>query len=243
MSGRYSAGLVSRVARVLSLGLLGALAAIACGGGEVSGDDAADGADPPPPPGTAPPAGTKDEADGGPLSGADHDPCDGERACRRYVFVTSTSVAGNFAEGLRSPIARARDLCDEAATRSPILRGRSFEPWLSIDDPDESAREQVLEGTLPYLLLDGAVIADSFAELASGQLKHPIDRTEANEAIAAKVWTGSTPGGGPGGPNCTDWRATTGEGRVGDTTKQDGSWSFSTTLGCAGQAHLYCIEF
>lgn len=198
-----------------------------------------------PPPGTpdAPPPMPASEGDGGPISGGDHDPCDGELACRRFVFVTAGTVPGSFGEGLRSAQARANDICDEAATRIDLLRGRSFEAWLSIGDPAQSVKLQLVNGTAPYILLDGTVVASSFEELTSGRLKHAIDRSEANERVEGRVWTGTGTDAEPAAPNCSDWTSSAGEGRAGETASADAAWTFGAPLPCTAQAHLYCLEF
>jgi hypothetical protein len=110
-----------------------------------------------------------------------------------------------------------------------------------------------------YVVVDGTVVADSWADLTDGSIDHAIDKTESNAAPTSTdivcptdrlVWSNVAIGGGLflAAYDCTDW--TNGTSSLdflmwGDSSKVDDEW----TAGCNGSgdlcsklASLYCFE-
>ena len=91
----------------------------------------------------------------------------------QIVFVTSDTYDGDLG-GLVGADAKCQALADAAG-----LDG-TFRAWLS--DDAESPSTRFTQSTDPYWLVDGTVVADSWADLIHGSIAHAIDLDEAGEA-------------------------------------------------------------
>jgi hypothetical protein len=145
-------------------------------------------------------------------------------------------------------------LCQQAAD-SVSLSG-TYKAWLSTTAV--SAASRLSHADVPYVLLDGTVVAANWSALTSGTLAHAIDRNEQNTALAGlwNVWTASTPDGrfiesdaGPG--DCEGWTqgmlSTGGDATCGSTMGTDSTWSnYQNDHSCGGDFdyghRLYCFE-
>jgi len=165
-------------------------------------------------------------------------PCGG-RPCR--VFVTSTRHEGNL-----GGIAGADAICAARAAEAG-LSGR-FLAWISDDESSPSTRFS--QAPFPYVLLDGTVIAASWAALASQPPRHHINVTELGieaEGLST-VWTrtlgdGTAAGFGLG-PDCGGWTRPD-PGAYGTNGQHQGTlglWSFFGASSCNARLRLYCFE-
>lgn len=163
----------------------------------------------------------------------------------KRAFVTSTRYRGNM-----GGLAGVDALCANAAA-SGSLGGVTWIAWTSAGGMNAIDRI-VFAGR--YVRLDGTTIVSTKAQLASGILLAPIDRTEKNEKATgdSKVWTG-TRAEGTLLANCSQWSRADNvlSGILGTT----GEWSAASTLwtddhgqpglparACDYEARLYCFE-
>lgn len=152
------------------------------------------------------------------------------------VFVTSTAYAGDLG-GLDGADAH----CQVAAS-SAGLSG-IWRAWLGTSGTSPLVRLQ--HGDLPYVRLDGVVVADDWADLTDGALAAPIaiDETGAHVPAAdAIVWTASDAAGASMGGMCSDWSEQNSGGFYGDANGADATWAHIACQPCTLQARLYCFE-
>ncbi|MDC0666318.1 hypothetical protein [Nannocystis radixulma] len=171
------------------------------------------------------------------------DNCMGCQRSWMQVFVTSTQTNGDL-DGLDG----ADKICEQRAASAGI-QGR-FKAWLSTDT--QSAANRLQHSTRAYKRLDGAVVANSWAELADGGLLNEIDIDENGDPAAqmtgcgaCEVWTSSkTNGDGGYTDDCNDWSLSALlYGRVGECSLKDARWTDGCgTLMCVLSARLYCLE-
>jgi hypothetical protein len=175
----------------------------------------------------------------------------------KHVFTTSEAVVAGDIGGLPG----ADDICRRLATSAGL--SSSFSAWLS--DFTGSPASRFSQDGGPYELVDGTIVANNWADLTSGMLRHPIDLNEKGGAPASSpdsitsfaVWTDTTPSGGLStmffrdGGSCKDWSDQSGTTVViGSTEFSNNDWSeltgeesmgFPPTI-CSISAPLYCFE-
>ena len=157
-----------------------------------------------------------------------------ESAPKRLVFATSTTRNGNL-----GGVAGADAICGDLASAAGL--SGTFLPWLSDDTVSPSTR--FVRSSIPYELVDGTLVAESYAALTTGGPLAPINRDETGNALGVlDVWTGTFPDGSANTTfNCANWTSATGEGRVGNTGAL-GTWSGSGQVSCATGLRLYCFQ-
>lgn len=176
----------------------------------------------------------------------------------KIAFVTSQVFTGNL-----GGLVGADVKCQTAAS-SAGLPG-VYKAWLS--NATVSAASRLEHATLPYMLVDGTVVATDWTMLTSGRLMHAIDLTErGTPAVAGSnqdcffggtgkfVWTNSSANGtvANGGmvSSCgNDWNssgptdASGPFGVVGSMSHADVMWTLSCgSARCENTAPLYCLE-
>lgn len=137
----------------------------------------------------------------------------------RIVFVTSAVVTAKF-----GGISGADLLCADLA-RTAGLSGQ-YLVWMS--DSSTSPATRFAQSGVPYVLVNGTVIANNWTDLVDGQLAAPINVDEhGNPTFAAEVWTGTSADGTAATDTCTDWTSTdaTVYGQQGVTDRADTAWS------------------
>lgn len=169
---------------------------------------------------------------------------DGCAAClrnARFAFVSSAIYPG---EALTQEWADAEcAILGEFAGYADV----SWRAWLSSNTSPAGTR--IGGSKLPYLLLNGVVLANSAADLSGMALLAPFNADELGTELAtgeglscaetnALVWTFTS--GGVLGISCENSPA----GTAGNMNAQGvGEWSAMCELVCASQAHLYCVEW
>ncbi len=167
----------------------------------------------------------------------------------RYVFVSSAQFTGNMG-GLAGADAQCQALASAAG-----LPG-TYMAWLG--DGTQSPATRFSPSNEPYVLPDGTVIANNWADLTNGDLAHPIDMTE--QMGPTPIGTTSCGGGGfptvwsnvdqsganAGTGHCNGWTDT------GATSANWGSTEFATswwTTWCGGggavcgwTSPIYCFQ-
>ncbi|MET0341542.1 MAG: hypothetical protein ABW252_11125 [Polyangiales bacterium] len=167
----------------------------------------------------------------------------------KTIFVTSGTWTAAGVAGLAGADAK----CAAAATAGG--RTGTFKAWLS--DNSTSATSRLTHAAVPYVRVDGVVVADNWADLTDGSLDNAIDKNESGGAApagsvtcsfsgTANVWTGSYDSGSIFGVRtCTNWTSTAGAplyGMAGSTAATDTNWGFACNAFCNGSGALYCLQ-
>jgi len=156
------------------------------------------------------------------------------------VFVTSTTYNGNLG-GLEGADAK----CQERANAANL--GGSWKAWLS--DNTTSVSSRFFHSTVPYLLLDGTIVAQNWNDLTDGNLLTNITLTETRSYHGNYVWTGTHENGeihNPGTSKCLEWTALSNDspsGPAGHSGYTDYQWTWGSNWNCATKIlPLYCFE-
>ncbi|MET0793901.1 MAG: hypothetical protein ABW061_20445 [Polyangiaceae bacterium] len=158
----------------------------------------------------------------------------------KTVFITSTTFSSNM-----GGYAGADALC-AAAAGDASLSG-TFLAWVS--DGSVTPASRFTQSTVPYALVDGTIVANNWAGLTSGNLRHAINLTESGGSPPAaqiggvcNVWTGTSTSGNSQNGNCSSWTGS-GTGSAGNSTLANGVWSSQCSGGiCGFSAALYCFQ-
>jgi hypothetical protein len=186
----------------------------------------------------------------------------------KRVFL-ATSVNNQFFNGNLGGIIGASNKCQQVANRAPFVNngqlglGGTWKAWIAVrtstfsDDPIF----EFTHSTVPYRLVNGTTVANSWTDLIDGTLLAPINVDEVgNPAGNQSVWTNvSLSGRGNGLDNsnssCSTWVDGGGaSGAVGNSGATNRLWTDTTTQFGAGNvllngiqscdrfAALYCFE-
>lgn len=188
------------------------------------------------------------DCDGDPENGCEcaADSCiTATKQCAKRVFVTSALYKGNF-----GGLAGADAKCQERAVAAKIPG--TYKAWLSTAASSPSNR--FAKATIPYRLVDGTLIANSYTDLTDGTIANPINKTETGGAPTEvmfcypdfiRPWSSTAADGTFSAPsgNCTDWTVLTGAAHWGSGVQTTSSWSQSCSGGiCSFDAPLYCFQ-
>jgi len=166
------------------------------------------------------------------------------------VFTTSAAYMGNL-----GGLSGADQKCQTLA--SGKLTG-TFKAWLS-DSNTSAATRLTTHGVLPYVLVDGTVVANDWTDLTSGSLQHMIDLDESGNQVATAdtcsgfgghyVWTDTSDDGSiyNTAQSCQNWAsaASTDNGSTGSASLNQATsfWSNWCNLqSCNTPASLYCVQ-
>ncbi len=154
----------------------------------------------------------------------------------KTVFVSSVVDDGDL-----GGITGADATCNSLAAAEGL--SGSFLAWLSDSATSPSAR--FTQSSVPYVLVDGTIVAEDWADLIDGTLDANIGLSEDGQSVVGSVWTATTPIGGTFfGSSCVDWSSSS----SGDfsfpglTTAASGAWSLSGFSLCSDSNHIYCFE-
>jgi hypothetical protein len=160
----------------------------------------------------------------------------------KVVFVTSAFYSGSL--GSLGGVTAGDNLCMAAAATEPTQLTGTFQAWLSDDNGSPST--SFAQSPVPYVRLDGTVVAFDWAHLISA-LSAPIDVTETGSTLTTGscVWTGTKyDGTSVLGDNCANWTSAAPSSSVvaGSPTSMDALWSLGCAVTCADGSHLYCFQ-
>jgi len=159
----------------------------------------------------------------------------------KRVFVTSTSYDGNL-----GGLAGADAKCQTRAAAANL--GGAWKAWLS--DGTASAASRLTHSRGPYVRLDGATVANNWADLTDGTIRNAIYLDEFGKDHPGEVWTNTYPNGEAIGymntkfGNCTNWMSNNYDyngydGFVGATYS---GWTYFFNRFCVYEYSLYCFE-
>jgi len=164
------------------------------------------------------------------------------------VFVTEENFDGDL-----GGLSGADDKCQEAADAAGLVG--IFQAWLS-DSFETPASRWIHLATTPYVMLNGEVVATSFADLTDGTINNAIEITEKGDPKvivlnAPNAWTGTLEDGSQSFFNCSDWSTNQrfGPGGIerrgggGRWTASDASWTEGGGKTCNSDfLALYCFQ-
>jgi cysteine-rich repeat protein len=164
---------------------------------------------------------------------------------RRYVFATTTTYTGNL-----GGIAGADQRCNQRA-QAANLPG-TYMAWISVVGTSPSTR--FTQSAVPYVLVNGTVVADNWADLVNGSLDNAIARTEMNtvtpdtagacEGSVRLVRTGTNSNGTQGPNICNNFTSSANAslGTAGRTTSVTATWSNCAPMACDMLLPIYCFQ-
>jgi hypothetical protein len=169
----------------------------------------------------------------------------GTQATRpKLIFMSSQRYSANLG-GLDGADKKCQALA-EAASRSGTFRA-----WLSTISMPASAR--LTHSSEPYVLVTGEVVANDWADLTRGTLRHAVDQTEnlrltPPDAVAScaplAFWTSTDERGSQYGGDCMGWTMTSAEvaATLGVNSADFGEWSNFYDGSCDCSAPILCLE-
>ncbi len=156
------------------------------------------------------------------------------------VFVTSANYTGNI-----GGIAGADLKCLQLANNAGL--GGEWKAWISKDSAS-SPSTRFYRSTTAYKRVDGATVANNWADLTDGSLISAINKNEFGQTVAAgtRVWTSVTSSGGARGANydCGDWTGSSSSvyAYYGRATNTNSYWTADISAPCTNNYRLYCFE-
>jgi len=115
-----------------------------------------------------------------------------------------------------------------------------------MSDSSTSPATRFVQSEVPYVLVNGTLIANNWADLIDGQLAAPIDVDEhGTPAVATEVWTGTYADGTATVDTCNDWTSTdtTVYAQQGVTDHVDAGWTIMYLQFCdRGLIRLMCFQ-
>jgi len=171
----------------------------------------------------------------------------------KVVFTTSATFNGNL-----GGLAGADKICATYATKGGL--GGTYMAWLSDDTGSPSTR---FKHGGPYVLSDGVtLIANNWADLTSGTIRHAINLTESAGTPPAGtgactsilgpsvVWADTLENGTEwnSAATCSNWSSTTGTFSGWATWNATTNWSLgcnggnSAAIGCGSTNALFCFQ-
>lgn len=165
----------------------------------------------------------------------------------RLVFVTAEKFTG-----IQIGVAEGIMLCNQLGPQFEGLPTLTYTVWIS--EYMNSASTRIDESDLPFIRLDGTVVAETRDDFVKGPHLAPIDRTQAGMTIESMagncsdpetlVWTGTETTGEWAAQTCTNWSVDDPDvqGAIGTLNQFDPTWTFTCPLPCNTPARLYCVE-
>jgi len=169
-------------------------------------------------------------------------------SCKR-VFATSECYLGSL-DGLGGADQKCQSLADGAGL------GGDFTAWLA--DAYDGPLVRLPHATVPYVLIDGSVVARDWDDLVDGEISTAVNLDEDGNPVlsrgdcGATVWTNTSTLGTPAVSDalefaCYEWTLSLFSrwGLVGEADATDARWTDRGTLAmqrCSTTARLYCFE-
>lgn len=161
-------------------------------------------------------------------------PCGAGGPC--LVFATSTNQQGGF-----GGLSGGDGICNTLAAAQGLPG--PYKVWLS--DSTGSPSTRFTQSTGPYVRVDGAFVANNWADLTDGSLLNPININESGVFIPGNgnVWTNTNPDGTPSGiQNCANWTVNGSNNAFGGIYDSTTAWTTGIQAGCGNNGRLYCFQ-
>ena len=164
----------------------------------------------------------------------------------KTVFVTKGSFKGKDLGGLTGADGKCQAEADDPAS---IVPSGTYMAWLS--DGADSPDTRFTKSSHPYILPDGAKIAEDYSDLTDGSILHPLDMEPTGNRIIGlgKFWTGTMADGKSAthSVTCAGWKADPliyHKGMHGQTNLTTSSWSnYYANNSCRNRySRLLCFQ-
>jgi hypothetical protein len=169
----------------------------------------------------------------GPLSCGYGGPC--------ITFVTDSVHDGNL-----GGIAGADAICQQEAIENSLPG--TYRAWIS-DSSGETPTSRLVHSTGPYVLVNGTVVANDWADLTDGNLQSAIERTPSGSlAPASATWTNTSDDGttAPDNYSCNNWTSNSPSdvGNAGDVLSNLPRWSYAymNPWSCSENLRIFCVQ-
>ena len=129
-----------------------------------------------------------------------------------------------------------------AAEARDAALGGEFKAWLStISSP---VSERLTHSTVPYVRVDGTMVANDWDDLVDGAILAPINLNANGELRSGDTWTGTlSTGAAYLGDDCVAFTdATARLALCGSSAATNAAWTASMLPRCDSPLRLYCIE-
>ncbi len=160
----------------------------------------------------------------------------------KTVFVTRAKFDSNLG-GLTG----ADDKCQaEANDPASIVPSGTYLAWLS--DGTDSPDTRFTKSSHPYMLPDGTMIAENFADLTDGSILHIINIAPTGKPLGSQeFWTGTDADGTTLQHlvTCNSWAGDTwpgNHGMAGSTIQKSTLWSNRVPVPCRESRRLACFQ-
>lgn len=160
----------------------------------------------------------------------------------KFVFVSSATYTGNL-----GGLSGADVLCQGLATAAGLPG--TYMAWLS--DDTESPSNSFIQSAVPYITVDGDLIADDWEELAGGSAIFGPAVDEFENVVDDYAWTATDRKGESvvpiRGDQCDNWNSDLAtlngwRGSVGAGGEAEGEWTDHSTESCDALRRIYCFE-
>ncbi len=162
------------------------------------------------------------------------------------AFMTSSTGMGRLEDwaeaGGYQGLDAGDNICLLRATAAGLPHPEEFKAWLSTSTINATDR---LTFAGPWVRPDGVIVAQTKAQLVSGELHSPINQSEFGEYFGNYVaWTGSTAAGTGSGFHCNDWTSDdSGDtGSMGAVNSIYDWWESPGPNPCSSIPSLYCLS-
>ena len=168
--------------------------------------------------------------------------CTTEGTCApesKFVFVSSAEYDGDL-RGLSGADSKCQGLAEAAG-----LPG-TYKAWLS-SNATSSPSTRFTRSTIPYVLVDGSVVATDWGDLTDNDINHYIDIDEFGLSHSTFVWTNTTSAGLTTSSsiyrNCIRWgfNGIAADGEMGHNRTYS-QWTRGDKFLCSNTAPIYCFE-
>lgn len=167
--------------------------------------------------------------------------CPGGLIGAKTMFVTMTTYTANF-----GGVSGADSICASRASTAGLVG--TYLAWLATDSSN-TPDARFNKSNNPYKLVNGTVVANSYADLIDGTLSNPINRDEYGNVVAASnVWTNVNANGtqyvNSDVAECYNFTTNSGSfsARIGVTSATTGAWTSSGGNNCSALNRLYCVQ-
>lgn len=167
----------------------------------------------------------------------------GGREDERLVFVSMLSSSNSGSTG---GVSGMDSTCQTRADAAGL--SGTYLAWIADNDPLSAPYYRFEKSSVPYVRVDGQVVADDWADLTDGDLDRAIsyfaDGTQsALDVVVSNVATDGTQLGSTNADSCTNWTSTSGTGNRGRRNVASSSWTDFASAGCgSGGNRAYCFE-
>ncbi|BCH14954.1 hypothetical protein MesoLjLa_18050 [Mesorhizobium sp. L-2-11] len=160
---------------------------------------------------------------------------------KKVVFYTLSEFSGHSIGG----VAGADAICQDRANKAGLVG--TYKAWIAGSDPASAPATRFIHSPVPYVRVDGIVVADNWTDLIDGSLDNSIGSETgylppSANGVRTNVATDGTQAGSAPTDHCSDWSAS-GTGRIGHRTQIDSDWTdYLSSYNCAAASRLYCFE-